>query len=76
MPLVPVLEANEYVYLADFVLQVVLVGHHPTSGGDIVVRHARWLTDLTTAYRDVVVLQVCGHTHNDEFRLVSILKKS
>jgi hypothetical protein len=57
-------------------LQVVLIGHHVVGNSDYIIREALWFEQLTTSYSDIIVLQVAGHTHTDEFRLVRIYIQS
>jgi sphingomyelin phosphodiesterase len=49
--------------------KVIMVLHHPISGEDVIVTHSRWYSKLVSEYSDVIVLQMAGHTHNDEFRV-------
>ena len=66
---------NTRLYIKDdscLCYQVIIVGHHPPGDVVSIVQHSRQLTDLSVEYSDVIVLHMSGHTHNDEFRLVSI----
>ncbi len=62
-----------YIFICENItVQVVVIGHHPV-GGSCIVRASRWWEELMAEYGDVVALHVSGHTHNDHFRLVSVL---
>ena len=37
---------------------------------DYIIREAKWFEQLTAEYSDIIALQLAGHTHTDEFRLV------
>ena len=50
------------------------MAHHVIGSSDVVVDDAKWYEELMVAYHDIIVLQVAGHTHVDEFRLVSMSK--
>jgi hypothetical protein len=47
-----------------------LMSHHPPGGADYLVAGSRWYRDLVLTFSDVIVLQISGHTHYDEFRMV------
>lgn len=49
--------------------KVLIINHHPP-GGDYIIPESYWYESLMVRYRDTVVLQVAGHTHTDEFRLL------
>ena len=48
-----------------------MVGHVPPGGSDSLEDFNRFYRDLAIEYKDVIVLQVYGHTHKNDFRLVS-----
>ena len=52
------------------VVQVIIVAHHPVGSGSDILSESKWYEQLMTEFRDVIVLQVAGHNHADEFRLV------
>jgi len=53
-------------------MQVILLFHHPPGGSDYMSSASRWYSQLVLQYKDIIVLQPCGHTHFDEFRMVCI----
>jgi len=50
--------------------KVVLVGHHVVGNSDYIIREAKWFESLTSNFSDIIILQVAGHTHTDEYRLL------
>jgi len=50
--------------------KVIMINHHPPGGGDYLIQESKWYEALMVEYSDIVVLQVAGHTHTDEFRLL------
>jgi len=50
--------------------KVILMTHHVIGNGDFIVSEAVWWEELINEFADVIVLQVAGHTHTDEFRLI------
>ena len=51
--------------------QVILVSHHSLGGSGRLEYNNIHLTQLLTAYSDVMLFVLLGHTHHDEFGLVS-----
>ena len=54
----------------DDVFQVIIINHHPPGTSDYLIHASRWYESLAVNFSHVIVLQVAGHTHTDEFRLV------
>ena len=52
---------------------MLLLGHHPVGRYDSIVAPTRRLRDLISQYQDVIILQIAGHTHTDEFMQVGYL---
>jgi hypothetical protein len=52
-------------------IQLIVLGHHVVGDSDYIVREAKWFEQLTAEYSDMIVLQLAGHSHSDEVRLVS-----
>lgn len=50
--------------------KVILLGHHVVGGGDYIISEAKWFESLTANFSDIIILQLAGHTHTDEFRLM------
>jgi len=46
--------------------------HHPPGGSDNLILSSRWFKQIVLKYKDTIILQLAGHTHFDEFRLVCI----
>ncbi len=44
--------------------------HHPPGNTDVIHTQTRWYKDVVAEFSDIITLQVAGHTHHDEFRLV------
>ena len=57
-------------------LQVIIAIHHLPGQSDFLTRYSAWYNDVVTAYRDVIALHVAGHTHNDQFAIVSAYDKN
>ena len=53
-------------------IQVIVVAHHPPGNADIIVSHTRRVVDTVVENSDIIVLHVSGHTHKDEYRVVSL----
>ncbi|XP_064609219.1 sphingomyelin phosphodiesterase A-like [Liolophura sinensis] len=52
--------------------KVIIIGHVPPGDkGSSVMDYGDFYTDLAVNYSDVIVLHLFGHTHHDEFELVS-----
>ncbi|CAH1792333.1 unnamed protein product [Owenia fusiformis] len=50
--------------------KVIMVGHHPPGGSDAGSAWGKWYNNLIVSYSDLVVLQMCGHTHRDHFHVM------
>jgi sphingomyelin phosphodiesterase len=50
--------------------KVIVINHHPPGSGDYIIAESKWYEQVMINFKDVVVLQVAGHTHTDEFRLL------
>jgi len=51
-------------------IQVVIVSHYPVGNSGAIISEAQWYEQLMIEFSDIVVLQIAGHLHADEFRLV------
>ena len=54
-----------------FQLQVILALHHPPGNADVITKYSQMYQTVVALYADIIVLQVCGHTHHDHFKMVS-----
>ena len=54
-------------------MKVILIGHHPPGSADNLITTSRMYIELAREFSDVIVLHIAGHTHFDEFRLVSLV---
>ena len=57
-------------------IQVILMGHAPPGRYDTIDFYAQYYSRLVLEFHDVIGLQVFGHTHDNEFKLVSSLLSS
>ena len=53
-----------------YLLQVILLIHHPMGDNDVITTYSQWYSKVIATYSDVIVLHVCGHTHDDHFKVV------
>ena len=51
-----------------------MIGHNPSGRTDTHYMWGRRLTELIREYHSVIVLQVYGHTHSDQFQVVSLFE--
>jgi len=50
--------------------KVIVIYHHPPGGSSSITSESRWLEKTMVDFSDIVVLQMAGHTHTDEFKLL------
>ena len=50
------------------IFQVIIIGHHPI--GSNIRDFDEDITEIISEFGDVIILNVAGHHHLDEFRLV------
>ena len=51
--------------------QVIVLSHHPVGGG--LRYYTEWETQVVVEYGDVILLHAQGHSHRDQFNVVSMI---